>query len=457
MASKLSLQIQNILRKDISKDDNDVMDALRGILRDEFGFGRNELSKIGNNPLKMFDELSRKGIISKKESNYTNLTKLLNGAGLMEEADAIDSLINDYRQTQACDRPQNLTMRAVKREASFGSGEAVVGVAAKRRCYVSMGSQDSIVSPDGVIPSGLQFYLSHYSKNHNYNVDEGTKGLVGIINNFTSPRCKQLQRNGTLEDEDRIIRFFTSASFSNSYEISSARDLRKEDFLAQLDHLAEMLNPENSDFNRFFLFIMSHGDKGGVKSYYTKVEQADESVISMEEITSKFRKCLRGCPKVFVIQACQGEKDNTGEAVAADADRDTIQQPDELNGAANEEEVEADGAMTVTVPDAADTLVAFATIHGYRSYRGKERYGSWFIDILIKELEECHKTDKYFSSHLVDILTEVQNKVSSKKGSAVSADSSKRNEKVRVVQMPVFQSTLRKKFYLVPPVLPCER
>ncbi|KAF6036176.1 hypothetical protein EB796_005531 [Bugula neritina] len=96
-------------------------------------------------------------------------------------------------------------------------------------------------------------------------------------------------------------------------------------------------------------------------------------------------------------------------------------------------------------------LSAFASVKGYKSYRVKNGEGSWFIQKLLTELKEAHSS-KYYSTHLLDLLTQVQLTVAMKKGKA-TPDGEPR-KKVIVKQMPCFQSSLRKKFYLLPPVLP---
>ena len=74
-----------------------------------------------------------------------------------------------------------------------------------------------------------------------------------------------------------------------------------------------------------------------------------------------FLDCLHtGRPKLFFIQACQGEVDNTPEHVQADA----VGQMNHPTDDETWEDVEADDTPSISAPKGADMLTALATIKG---------------------------------------------------------------------------------------------
>jgi len=77
------------------------------------------------------------------------------------------------------------------------------------------------------------------------------------------------------------------------------------------EKLTEIRCRDHSSFDAFVLVILSHGNKDGV--YGTDGSESSgpaKGFISLEDITALFdgSKCesLRGKPKMFFIQACQG-------------------------------------------------------------------------------------------------------------------------------------------------------
>ena len=94
------------------------------------------------------------------------------------------------------------------------------------------------------------------------------------------------------------------------------------------------------------------------------------------------------------------------------------------------------------LPIHADQLVAFATGVGYKAYRNTEK-GSWYIDVLADVLleEYCSKkSKKQVPRHLLDVLTEVQSRISN--NVTTGGDNND------AVQMPEFWSRLRGPIFL---------
>lgn len=66
---------------------------------------------------------------------------------------------------------------------------------------------------------------------------------------------------GTIEDERDVSKWFTSGNFRSYYDVDVRSDLDSDRFFSALHEWKRKLQDEDSVFDRFFLFIMSHGDK----------------------------------------------------------------------------------------------------------------------------------------------------------------------------------------------------
>lgn len=121
----------------------------------------------------------------------------------------------------------------------------------------------------------------------------------------------------------------------------------------------------------FICCLLSHGDKGII--YGTDGKEA-----SIHELTSYFTgsNCpsLAGKPKVFFIQACQGDSFHKAVPIETDSERDNYLDMD-LSSQKN------------YIPDEADFLLGMATVKYCVSYREPMR-GSWYIQSLCESLRE---------------------------------------------------------------------
>ncbi|PNI66911.1 CASP8 isoform 19, partial [Pan troglodytes] len=171
---------------------------------------------------------------------------------------------------------------------------------------------------------------------------------------------------------------------------------------------------DHSNMDCFICCILSHGDKGII--YGTDGQEAP-----IYELTSQFTglKCpsLAGKPKVFFIQACQGDNYQKGIPVETDSEEQPYL------------EMDLSSPQTRYIPDEADFLLGMATVNNCVSYRNPAE-GTWYIQSLCQSLRErCPRGDD-----ILTILTEVNYEVSNK-------DDKKNMGK----QMPQPTFTLRKK------------
>eukprot|EP00079_Xenopus_tropicalis_P009906 XP_002934309.2 PREDICTED: caspase-3-like [Xenopus tropicalis] len=173
--------------------------------------------------------------------------------------------------------------------------------------------------------------------------------------------------------------------------------------------LKDIARQDHSERGCFVCVVISHGDKD---FFYARDQE-----FKIDALAEPFRgencKSLIGKPKLFFIQACRGDKTDSG--VVKDA-----------------------GIATTTasvIPTECDFLFAYATPPGYFAWR--RGAGSWFIQSL------CEMLGEYWQKRdLLQILTRVNHKVAYEYISN-STDTDKNEKK----EMTCFLSMLTKELY----------
>ncbi|XP_060050130.1 caspase-8 isoform X2 [Erinaceus europaeus] len=216
-------------------------------------------------------------------------------------------------------------------------------------------------------------------------------------------------RNGTDLDAEALKNTFSSLHF----EIVRYRDNTAKKIHEVMKSYQKM---DHSNMDCFICCILSHGDKGIVYG-------SDGKEVSISELTSYFTglNCpsLVDKPKIFFIQACQGDNYQRGIAIDTDSKQD-------------DDYLEMDSSSQKRyIPDEADFLLGMATVNDCVSYRDPAE-GTWYIQSLCQNLRErCPRGED-----ILTILTQVNFEVSNK-------DDRKNLGK----QMPQPTFTLRKKLF----------
>ncbi|XP_036899510.1 caspase-8 [Sturnira hondurensis] len=250
-----------------------------------------------------------------------------------------------------------------------------------------------------------------------YRMTSKPRGYCVIFNNYdfsiarkTVPKLHNMKdRNGTDLDAEALRTTFSMLHF----EIVQYKDLTAKKICEVLE-VYQSKNHNNKDC--FICCILSHGDKGIIYG-------SDGQEAPIHELTSYFTssKCpsLAGKPKIFFIQACQGDNYQRGIAVETDSEE-------------KEDYLEMDLTLQKRyIPDEADFLLGMATVNNCVSYRNPME-GTWYIQSLCQSLRErCPRGDD-----ILTILTEVNFEVSNK-------DDKKNMGK----QMPQPTFTLTKKLF----------
>uniref|UniRef100_A0A8B9YND6 Caspase-8 n=1 Tax=Bos mutus grunniens TaxID=30521 RepID=A0A8B9YND6_BOSMU len=250
-----------------------------------------------------------------------------------------------------------------------------------------------------------------------YRMTSKPRGYCLIFNNYDFsiarkqvPELQDLKdRTGTDFDADALDKTFRELHF----EIVHYKDQTAKGICEVLESYQKK-DHKNKDC--FICCILTHGNKGIIYG-------SDGQEASIYELTSYFTglKCpsLIGKPKIFFIQACQGDKYQKGVAVETDSEQ-------------MEAYLEVDSSPQKRyIPDEADFLLGMATVKNYVSYRNIWN-GAWYIQSLCQNLRErCPRGED-----ILTILTKVNFEVS------------KLDDKQRMAkQMPQPTFTLRKKLF----------
>lgn len=208
-----------------------------------------------------------------------------------------------------------------------------------------------------------------------YNMNHKRRGMAIIFNHECFDIHSLKHRNGTNADRDNLKHTLMGLGF----QVTVHDDLKSKDIFKILEQAA--LN-DHSDCDCFLLAVLSHGEMGIIYSRDTAYKP--------ESLWTPFTadKCptLAGKPKLFFLQACQGDKLDGGIVL--------------------ENRTEVDGiSMGYKIPIHADFLIAYSTIPGFYSWRNTTN-GSWFVQALCCELQE-----KGTSADILTLLTFVIQRV----------------------------------------------
>lgn len=174
-------------------------------------------------------------------------------------------------------------------------------------------------------------------------------------------------RPGTNIDCKKLLQTLTNLHF----DVSIYKDYGTDEILSVIEKLS---NNDHSENDCIVFVILSHGQRN---VFFSK-----DGGIAFESLYAFFtaNRCptLAGKPKLFFIQACQGDKVDSGVTMV------------------NRTQTDGVSTMSYKIPIQADFLIACSTIPGYVSWRN-ETTGTSFIQNLCEQLNTNGK--------LLDIMT----------------------------------------------------
>ncbi|XP_017024563.1 caspase-1 [Drosophila kikkawai] len=217
----------------------------------------------------------------------------------------------------------------------------------------------------------VERYASEYNMNHK------NRGLALIFNHefFEIPSLKP--RAGTNVDAQELKKTFKSLGFDATVH----KDCKLRDILK---HIEEAAVQDHTDNDCLAVAILSHGEHGYL--YAKDVQYKLDNI--WHYFTAAICPTLAGKPKLFFIQACQGDRLDGGMTLEKCVT-----------------ETDGESSMSYKIPIHADFLFSYSTIPGYYSWRNINN-GSWYMQSLIQELNTNGK--KY---DLLTLLTFVNQRV----------------------------------------------
>lgn len=256
------------------------------------------------------------------------------------------------------------------------------------------------------VPAGT---MSTSKDSEDYNMNHPRRGICIIFNNkkFDS-HTKLSERRGTEIDAQKLYHRFRELDF----EVELHHDFSKKEMLNTLEKAGK---EDYTNCDCFACCILTHGDQN--------VLFGRDGRFPTDYIYAPFRgdtcPTLAGKPKMFFIQACQGDRLDHGVVLA-----DSLDQTDGIS-------------QVYKIPTHADFLIAYSTIPGFYSWRNTLQ-GSWFIQALSNVLENHgRKLD------IVSMLTIVCRKVCYEFESCVPTDYNMDKKK----QVPCLTSMLTRKVF----------
>ncbi|XP_032640525.1 caspase-6 isoform X4 [Chelonoidis abingdonii] len=314
-----------------------------------------------------------------------------------------------------CDEQFQYCLSKICREVqkTLGISESVQGqIQVDSGPANSKGGDQNVTETDALERSQPFDPAAHYKMNHR------RRGVALIFNHeqfywhLTLP-----DRRGTLADRDNLKRSLTELGF----EVRCFDDLKAEEVMR---NIYEVSKDNHSDADCFVCVFLSHGEDNHVYAYDAKIK--------VQTVTNMFRgdKCpsLVGKPKIFIIQACRGDKHDDPVIV-----QDAV---DSVVDKSNVNETEVDAAAIYTLPAGADFLMCYSVAEGYYSHR-ETLNGTWYIQDL------CEMIRKYGSSlEFTELLTLVNRKVSHRR-----VDMCRDINAIGKKQIPCFASMLTKKLH----------
>ncbi|KAM9448340.1 caspase-8-like isoform 1-T1 [Salvelinus alpinus] len=226
-----------------------------------------------------------------------------------------------------------------------------------------------------------------------YSMTGKKRGFCLIINNHDFRNSPQplKDREGTHIDKKSLVSVFKWLGFETQTEPDCSRE-------KILSLLAELRNRDHSQMDCLVCCVLSHGLEGGVYG-------VDGLEVSVRELTEPFSglECssLRDKPKLFFIQACQGNKEQKQVFIQSDGPGPSSTTTSSI---CTDAVVHRD-----SIPTDADFLLGMATVPHFASFRDK-RQGTWFIQSLCQNLIDLVPS----GYDLLSILTKVNDDVSRK-------------------------------------------
>lgn len=227
---------------------------------------------------------------------------------------------------------------------------------------------------------GLQAKMCVEKDSEEYNMSHPRRGKAVIFNHDVFSIDGINPRSGSDVDVKNLVQTYEGLGFESVVH----NNLTYAQIKTEIDNLAA---EDFTDADCLCVTVLTHG----MGSNYLLASDHPYSIdLLWTPFTADRCLTLAGKPKLFFIQACRGERLDSGVTLVSHRQRS---------------ETDSSASTAYKIPTHADFLMAYSAVEGFFSWRNPED-GTWFIQCLCEELRNnAAKND------LLKILTTVSRKV----------------------------------------------
>nr|XP_006121821.1 caspase-14-like isoform X2 [Pelodiscus sinensis] len=229
--------------------------------------------------------------------------------------------------------------------------------------------------------------------------------------------CVTTRRPGAEKDIKIMNTWFDQFQFETPS--GQCIDPNGQEILPALEEFRDQINQSKDEVSCCLIVLMSHGRSHGL------IQGKDGVTVDLDDVFALFNniQCpkLQEKPKIFIIQACRGGKEDHGV--------------EEIEQVFEEADCTYNLIAIRRLPTASDYYVVYSTQKGYVSLRNRKK-GSRMIEAMDEVFSE-HGMKR----HIGDLFTEINNNLAHKTFNVNGYP---------VKETLVMESTLTKALYLAP-------
>ncbi|KAM7174866.1 caspase-14 [Macrochelys suwanniensis] len=288
------------------------------------------------------------------------------------------------------------------------SGREKAGAAAAPAAVLRTGEQQTTNQTSDTSFKGRRTEQSDYDKLDMYDM---SKTRVAFM------MCVTTRRRGAEKDIEIMNKWFDKYQF----EMPSGQciDPNGQEILPALEKFRDQINQSKDEISCCLIALMSHGRSHGL------IQGKDGDTVDLDDIFALFNniQCpkLQEKPKIFIIQACRGGKEDHGV--------------EEIEHESREADCTYNLIAIRRLPTASDYYIVYSTQKGYISLRNTEK-GSRMIEAMDEVFSE-----QGMKWHIGDLFTKINNNLVHETFSIHGCP---------VKETIVVESTLTKAVYLAP-------
>ncbi|XP_069680334.1 caspase-1-like isoform X2 [Periplaneta americana] len=266
-------------------------------------------------------------------------------------------------------------------------------------------------------PRALEADMVVHKDADEYNMHHPRRGKAIILNHDKFDNGIMPPRDGSEFDVKRLKTTYEVLGF----EVTVHDNLEYAQIKSVITNLAQ---EDHSDADCLMVTVLTHGMP---PNFLLSRDVPYHVDMLWSYFTADNCPTLAGKPKLFIIQACRGQKLDPGVTLK------------ERRGSRTETDSSSTSAP-YKIPTHADFLIAYSSVEGYFSWRNPEN-GTWFIQCLCQELQENAMTHD-----ILKIMTRTARRVALDHESFNDINPWQHQQK----QVPSFNSMLIRDLYFRP-------